>query len=70
MRPSTLLLLNNHRMMDISDLKLDFSIEDGSDPALWGEESSFSFSSFSSFWNEKKITMEMNTQKTFIGSIS
>lgn len=36
LRPSTLLLLNKHRMMDISDLKLDFSIEDGSDLALGG----------------------------------
>lgn len=35
-RPATLLLLNKHRMMDISDLKLDFSIEDESDPALGG----------------------------------
>lgn len=36
MRLSTLLLLNKHRMMDISDLKLDFSIGDGSDLALGG----------------------------------
>lgn len=32
-RPSTL-LLNKHRMVGTSDLKLNFSIEDGSDPAL------------------------------------
>lgn len=57
-------------MMVLSDLKLDFSIEDGSDPALGEGKLLFSLSSFPSFWNEKKIAMEKNTQKTFTGSIS
>lgn len=68
-------LLNKLRVMGISDLKPDFSIEDGSgsDPAqcgragvgMWGRKTSF-FPSYPNFLDKGKIAMEMNTQRHFL----
>lgn len=70
-RFSTLLLLNKHWIMNISDLK-PISLCKMGVILPWGREGrKVPFPSFfPSFWDEGEVTMEMNTLTAFTGSIS